>query len=101
MRSSKKKATEESRDLATTLENGITTAKAKSWMEGDETSWALEGYQIAKGTIYKNYAAGPKDLTQTNLTNGYYNQMRPIVDEQLRKAGVRLAKILEEILGGE
>lgn len=95
-----KKATEESRDLATTLENGITSAKAKVWMEGDETSWALEGYQIAKGTIYKNYAAGPQDLTQTNLTNTYYIQMRPIVDEQLRKAGVRLAKILEEIFGG-
>jgi hypothetical protein len=52
-----------------------------------------------KEKIYKNYAPGPQDLTNVNLGTAYYNQMRPIVDEQLEKAGVRLAKILEAIFG--
>ena len=96
-----KQAKEDSRELASSLESGITQAKVVAWMQGDETSWALDGYTIAKTKIYKGYAAGPQDLTETNLTNTYYNQMRPIVEEQMRKAGVRLAKILEEVFGNQ
>jgi hypothetical protein len=73
-------------------------AKAKGWMEGDETAWAMEGYKISKDTIYKSYAAGPQDLTGTNLTNAYSKQIRPIVEDQLRKAGVRLVRFLKRYL---
>ena len=33
------------------------------------------------------------------LRRNYFNEKRPIVDEQLEKAGVRLAKVLEDIFG--
>ena len=95
-----KKVTEDSRDLATRLEAGITQAKAAQWLAEDETQWALESYAISKTTIYVGYSPGPQDMTETNLGNAYFKQMRPIVEEQLRKAGVRLAKILEDTLGG-
>lgn len=94
-----KQTTEDSRDLATKLESGITAEKAKSWLQGDETDWALESYKIAKETIYKGYQPGLQDMTDTNLGNPYFKQMRPIVDEQLQKAGVRLAAILEDVFG--
>ena len=59
----------------------------------------MEGYKIAKETIYKGYPPGPQDLTEIHLGNAYFKQMRPIVEKQLRKAGVRLAKLLEDIFG--
>jgi S1/P1 Nuclease len=91
---------ENSKALATKLESEITTEKANVWAEGNETSWCMESYRIAKNMIYKNYAPGPDDFTQMNPGNAYYQQMRPIVEEQLKKAGVRLAKFLNQLLGG-
>ena len=74
----------------------IATEKAAAWADGNEISWCMEGYGIAKNFIYKDYAPGARDLTQTNLGSAYYRQMRPIVEEQVKKAGVRLARILNE-----
>jgi hypothetical protein len=94
-----KQATENPSKFATELASKITAAKVHQWLEGDEITWALEGYKIAKEQIYKNYPPGPQDLTNVNLGNAYYKQMRPIVEEQLQKASVRLTKILQEIFG--
>jgi S1/P1 Nuclease len=91
---------ENSRVLAAKLKAEITTGKAAAWAEGNELSWCLESYAIAKNTIYKDYQRGGRDLAQINLGNAYYQQMRPIVEEQLKKAGVRLAKFLNQLLGG-
>jgi hypothetical protein len=91
---------ENSKALAAKLEPEITPEKAKTWAEGNETSWCMESYRIAKNIIYKNYEPGPHDLTKVNLGLDYYQQMRPIVEEQLKKAGVRLAKFLNQLLGG-
>jgi hypothetical protein len=33
------------------------------------------------------------------LPKTYYDDMRPVVEEQLEKAGLRLAKTLEELFG--
>jgi nuclease S1 len=90
----------DSKMFAVKLESGITPEKVTAWAEGSETTWCLESYGVAKNIIYKDYEPGPADLTQTNLGNAYYQQMRPIVEKQLQKAGVRLARLLNEILGG-
>ena len=94
-----KKVTENSRDLATKLNAGITKTKATHWLTGNEKYWAFESYLIAKTTIYPGYSAGPQDLSAIDLGNDYFNEMRPLIEEQLRKAGVRLARILEKTLG--
>jgi hypothetical protein len=43
------------------------------------------------------------DLSSRNvfvkLQRDYYFQMRPIIEKQLGKAGIRLAKVLEEVFG--
>ncbi|HEY8188187.1 MAG TPA: hypothetical protein VIF64_19115 [Pyrinomonadaceae bacterium] len=39
------------------------------------------------------------DLKRQQEDPNRAKQMRPIVEEQMRKAGARLAKILEEIVG--
>jgi hypothetical protein len=54
--------------------------------------WANESYRIAERTIYGRLTHSgtlPEDYEVTAL---------PIVNEQLEKAGVRLAKVLNESL---
>lgn len=92
------KTQEDPRELATELEKRIPKEVMTSWTKGDEGDWALESYQIAKTTIYKGLGPGPQDYTDNPLPSSYYGQMRPIVDQQLEKAGIRLAFVLNEIL---
>ena len=53
--------------------------------------WAMESHNIAKEHVY----VIPEDR---KLGEGYYQANLPVVDQQLAKAGVRLAKLLNEAL---
>jgi hypothetical protein len=88
---------EDPRELATELEKRITDQKRTSWLTGDEKDWAFESYTIAKTQIYPGMEPGPQDYTDNPLPSDYYSKMRPIVDIQLEKAGIRLAYVLNEI----
>ena len=92
------KTEEDPRELATTLEKAIPGDEAAAWTKGDEKDWAFESYQIAKNTIYAGLDPGPQDYTDNPLPGTYFDKMRPIVDQQLEKAGIRLAYVLNEIL---
>ena len=48
--------------------------------------------------IYPGFPGGP--VSAFALPRNYFSEMRPVVDLQLEKAGVRLARVLEGILGG-
>jgi S1/P1 Nuclease len=63
-------------------------------MHGNATQWANESYEIAATVIYKR-------LPESNgmLSISYEAEMLPIVNEQLWRAGVRLAAMLEAALG--
>ncbi len=91
------KTEEDPRELATTLEKAIPKDQAAAWTKGDEKDWAFESYQIAKNTIYTGLNSGPQDYTDNPLPDDYFDKMRPIVDQQLEKAGIRLAFVLNEI----
>jgi hypothetical protein len=61
------------------------------WTYGGPENWAVESYTIAKEIIY------PVHTVDGTLPMSYYTKMRPIAEEQLLKAGIRLAFILEDI----
>lgn len=92
------KTAEDPRELATVLEKSIIPENKFAWPKGDEKDWAFESYQIAKTQIYPGMDPGPQDYTDKPLPGDYYSKMRPIVDLQLEKAGIRLAFVLNEIL---
>jgi hypothetical protein len=92
------KTPEDPRELATTLEKAIPGDQAAAWTMGDEKDWAFESYQIAKSKIYVGMDPGPQDYTDNPLPSDYFDKMRPIVNHQLEKAGLRLAFVLNEIL---
>ena len=53
--------------------------------------WALESHHIARDHAYRL----PEDR---KLGDDYYHANIAVVDQQLAKAGVRLAKLLNEVL---
>lgn len=92
------KSIEDPRALATELEGKITQDDRTNWSKGTEGDWALESYQIAKTDIYPGMDPGPQDYSGDPLPAGYYAKMRPLVDQQLERAGIRLADVLNQIL---
>ncbi|MCX5787606.1 MAG: hypothetical protein NTX64_03715 [Elusimicrobia bacterium] len=76
--------------FAAELERRITPSEAQAWTRGDVVSEAaLESFQIAKTRIYPAYDP------DTRLSVPYQQELQPIALEQVAKAGVRLAYLLD------
>ena len=58
---------------------------------GDPVAWADQSLQLARQALVQ---------PQTNIDQAYYQRERPVVDRQLALAGLRLAQILNQELGG-
>jgi hypothetical protein len=81
-------------DYATQLNGQITADQKAAWQNGRTRAWANESAKVAIEHVYAGVAAeGPAThLDQTYVSNG-----QRVIDEQLSKAGIRLAKILNEV----
>jgi len=80
------------RSYALNLVQKITPGKLESWSKGNPIAWANEGYEIAARIIY-----GKLPHTGT-LPDSYEAEALPVVNEQLERAGVRLATALNSSL---
>ena len=90
------KADEDPTVFAAEVDAMFTTEKKQAWAAGLPEDWAIESYLIAKKKIYAGFTAGPT-VEPIALEGNYYANMRPVVYEQLEKAGLRLAGVLNEI----
>jgi hypothetical protein len=80
------------RAYALQLVQNITQEQRQRWSEGGVISWVNEGHEIAARVIYG-------ELPYTGqLPDDYETKALPIVNEQLQRAGVRLAAILNAYL---
>lgn len=80
------------RTYALQLVSEITPGKRRRWSRGNSVSWANESYRIAVRSVYgrlPHSAVLPENYEATTL---------PIVNEQLARAGVRLAMVLNKSL---
>ncbi len=85
-------ASGDERAYALRLARSITPEQLKRWRVGTGAWWADEGHGVAVKVIYGT-------LPHTGaLPDGYETVALPIVDEQLEKAGVRLAMVLNVAL---
>jgi hypothetical protein len=79
--------------LFATLNQAITADRVTEWSSGTVEQWAGESFQAAKTTVY-----GPLPTTEKGqpvpLGEGYERIAEPVLEQQLEKAGVRLAAIL-------
>ncbi|MEP6911221.1 MAG: S1/P1 nuclease [bacterium] len=86
-------------------DSGVSTNKSKQGSfistQGSVTDWALEAHSLAWGAYY--HTNGEFMVADQNrswqLDQRYYDRNVPVVEGQLVRAGVRLAKILNDIFG--
>jgi hypothetical protein len=80
-------------DYATQLNGQITADQKLAWEKGRSRVWANESFKVAVDHVYAGVAA---DGPPTHLNETYVTKGRQVVDQQLSKAGIRLAKVLNE-----
>jgi nuclease S1 len=80
------------RGYAMQLTRNITQAEFTQWSQGNPVSWANEAHDVATSLVYG-------ELQHAGALPGSYEaQALPVVNEQLERAGVRLAKVLNDCL---
>jgi hypothetical protein len=72
-------------------------AQIESWSQGDPTSWALQSFALSKLHVYGGLSQPGADGTYS-LSDAYRKESVNLVARQLARAGVRLAKVLNEAL---
>lgn len=89
----------DSRAVGSFLDRRITAAQATAWVKGAPVDWAKESFHQAKTVAYD--FTGQQKLTGQNgvrLNSAYERRAVAVVREQLSKAGVRLAAVLNAAL---
>jgi hypothetical protein len=79
--------------LLAALVEAITADEAAAWSAGTVEEWTNESFQAARTTVYGLLPPAPKGQT-VPLGEWYAQMAEPVVEQQLEKAGVRLAAIL-------
>lgn len=90
--------------VAANLDRRIGRRDAQAWAPGTPAEWALETWVRARTTAYaladQKTAPGADGKPVIRLDAVYLERARPVAEEQLSKAGVRLAALLNAALGG-
>jgi hypothetical protein len=85
-------------EIAQKLIAGIADAERAQWARGSATDWAVETYRISKAHAYGALPAASGDSYYL-LSDQYVADATRVTAEQLSKAGVRLAFMLNRDLG--
>ena len=86
--------------VAAQLASQITSTLKAQWEQGDPRSWAQESYAVAKASVYtlNSASACGLDPAPIPLPDAYVQNARQIAAMQMERAGVRLAKLLNDAL---
>jgi hypothetical protein len=88
--------------LARELESKLDSDEVANWPRGTPGQWAYESFLIAQNDIYDKLPSGPlpKNRWGRELSGDYTNgKMKRLMEQQLLKAGIRLAYLLNDTLG--
>jgi hypothetical protein len=88
----------QSEAVAQRLIAGISPQQLRDWSTGSPTDWAYESFALAKREVYGKLPPPDAHGTRT-LDDKYMTEATATVAVQLQRAGVRLAKILNDALG--
>jgi len=81
----------------------IADGDRRTWEEGSIPDWIAESHELARERVYAPLpsagSCGEKTAGVVAIGQEYYASAAPVVEVQIRKAGVRLARVLNEALG--
>lgn len=83
--------------VAAGLVKKITSSEKSSWSKGTPDDWAKQSFSAAKSIAYGKLPTPNADGSYT-LSAAYVASAKTTVSLQLRRAGVRLAAILNRVL---
>ncbi len=90
-------------DAAAKLLAAVTAEQIQAWTRSDPRQWANESFKITESakTRYcvKHGNSCEKPDVSVRIDQAYIDANVPIVKEQLQKAGIRLAALLDKALG--
>lgn len=89
---------------ATNLIDAITPAMKEHWSDSDPKDWANESFAIAEAVktkycVMHGQSCDSSTSDSVEIDDAYIEANIPIVREQLQKAGVRLAHLLDRAFG--
>jgi hypothetical protein len=89
---------------ANDLVKSITPAKREKWVHAELFEWANESFAIAEGAkakycVRQGNSCDAPPSGSVRIDERYVDANVPLIREQLQKAGVRLAHLLDEALG--
>lgn len=77
----------------------------RAWEQGSISDWIAESHALALGRVYAPLpvaaSCGDRIAGVVAIDQSYYVKAAPVIDIQIRKAAVRLARVLNEVLGNE
>jgi hypothetical protein len=93
---------ENAQEAAIRLRASIAPAQARAWKQSNARQWANESFKITESER-TNYClqrgnSCDKPLGAVKIDRAYIDANAPIVKEQLQKAGIRLAHLLDMAL---
>jgi len=87
----------------TVVSGPIADQDRNAWEQGSISDWIGESHQIARNVVYPllpvETACSSKIVGVVTIDQAYYSKAAPVIETQIRKAGIRLAWILNETLG--
>jgi S1/P1 Nuclease len=81
----------------------IAAGDRAAWAAGSIEAWMGESKALARAVAYGNvpgFDCGTQIVQPVEIGPGYYAAAAPAIERQIRKAGVRLAELLNEALAG-
>jgi hypothetical protein len=86
--------------IASYLISRVSDRKWREWSRGSAAAWAMQSFEIARDHAYARLPPPASDRSY-RLPPAYIEQETRDVAVQLSKAGVRLAFVMNDALGGE
>ncbi|WP_254510212.1 S1/P1 nuclease [Anatilimnocola floriformis] len=84
-------------EYAAEIQTRITAQQKTDWEQiTDPAAWANEGHNLAHDVAYKDIP--DHSPTPFVINEAYVTAAKPVIESQIQKAGVRLAKLLNEAL---
>ena len=86
---------EERETIASRLAQSASAEQKREWQKGDLPAWTWESHLIAVRMVYGALPSGnPRQLSEA-----YVGQATQVMQEQLTKAGIRLAHVINDMWG--
>lgn len=80
---------------------GIGEAERATWEQGSVSEWVNESNAIARTMVYPSlpaaFSCSGRITGILTIDGEYYSKAAPMIETQIRKAGIRLARVLNEV----